>query len=144
MPGGVSNLQTRLLELTGLAGHLVSRRQKGTPILAICAGMVLAASRPGQHCEDRRLLGLIDLAVDNNRLSGLQRLRAESGDTCEVIFSNAPTARDPGQNVEVIGTSERGEIVAARQDSVFVAAYHRGGDIHRRFVDHCLHHWGVI
>ena len=144
MPGGWSNLQTHLLDLTGLADHLVSRRRTGTPILAICAGMVLAASRPGQHCEDRRLLGLIDLAVDNNQMSGLRRLQTGSGDTCELLFSNAPTARDLAVDVEVLGTSEGGEIVAARQDRVFVAAYHKGGDIHRRFIDHCLNYWGAF
>jgi glutamine amidotransferase PdxT len=105
--------------------------------------MVLAASRPGRQCQDRRLLGLIDLAVDNNQLNGLHRFRTASGDMYTVIFSNAPTARDLAKDIEILAVSETGDIVAARQGDVFVAAHHKGGDIHRRFVDHCLERWSV-
>jgi hypothetical protein len=70
LPGGWSNLQSALMDQTGLATGILEHQRLGKPVLAVCAGMVLAGSRPGRDCEDRRLLGLIDVRIENNVLHG--------------------------------------------------------------------------
>jgi 5'-phosphate synthase pdxT subunit len=137
LPGGWSNLQSALLEATGLASEIFEETRKGKPILAICAGMVLAGSRPGRDCEDRKLLGLIDVRIDNNVLNGEKHVTLSGGRTFEALFSNGPIASELGPDVEIIARLDDGTVVAARQDNVFISAYHEGPGAHERFLDQC-------
>lgn len=139
LPGGWSNLQSALLDYTGLATDILEHNRMGKPILALCAGMVLAGSRPGRDCEDRRLLGLIDVRIENNMLHGEKRVTLAGGDTFEAVFSNGPVATELGSGVEIIARLEDGGVVAARQDDVFISAYHKGPGAHDRFLERCVH-----
>lgn len=138
LPGGWSNLQSRLMDEAGLTPGILQARRKNKPILAVCAGMVLAGTRPGEGCEDRRMLGLIDVRIDNNMLNGRKRVHLPGGTSFEALFSNGPIAVDLGPGVRTIAQLDDERVVAARQENVFISAYHKGPGVHDRFLARCV------
>lgn len=159
LPGGWSNLQTLLYRRTEIDRVVKSFRDQDKPILGICAGMILAGTGYGIDTEERTLLELIDVTIDNNLLNG-NALATEvtyPGPTStpyEAAFSNGPIARELGDGVETItllvdpeelarlrekGVLQAGEecVVAARQGNVVIASYHKGPGTHDVFLSAC-------
>lgn len=143
LPGGWSNLVTRYLRrhrwLVEIIGSLHAH---GTPILAVCCGMILARSQNGKGCEDRLPLGLIDIAVDNNAVSGEYMIELMGKRIGPVRLVNAPVVVGrPGPAVEVLARLEtpRREIVGVRQGNVLAFAFHEG--VQDLFLHDCLEQW---
>ncbi len=159
LPGGWSNLQTLLYSKTEIDRVVQSFRDQGKPILGICAGMILAGTGYGLDTEERTLLELINVTIDNNLLNGnaLEIEVTHPGPASvagHAAFSNGPIARKLGDGVETItrlvdskeiarlmkkGVLQPGEdcIVAARQGSVVIASYHEGPGTHDVFLAAC-------
>jgi 5'-phosphate synthase pdxT subunit len=138
LPGGWSNLQSRLMDEAGLTPVILEARRKNKPILAVCAGMVLAGARPGEGCEDRRMLGLIDVRIDNNILNGRKRVHLLGESSFEALFSNGPIAADLGPGVRAIARLDDNRVVAASQENVSISAYHEGPGVHDQFLAQCV------
>jgi 5'-phosphate synthase pdxT subunit len=130
------------LRLHGLDDRLRSLSIRGVPLLGVCAGMILLRARDGRHCEDRLTLELIDMAVDNNAVSGEHPVLLAGKRLGPVRLVNAPVvAGEPGSGVAVLARLEtdRQEIVGVRQGSVMAFAFHE--EVHDLFLRHCLDTW---
>jgi 5'-phosphate synthase pdxT subunit len=64
MPGGESTTISRLLHEQGIAAEVVDHVAAGLPLLATCAGLIVAATDSSdEHVES---LGLVDVTVQRN------------------------------------------------------------------------------
>ncbi|PSQ40083.1 pyridoxal 5'-phosphate synthase glutaminase subunit PdxT [Halobacteriales archaeon SW_5_70_135] len=64
MPGGESTTVSRLLHEEGIAAEIVDHVEAGRPLLATCAGLIVAATDPND--ERVESLGLVDVTVRRN------------------------------------------------------------------------------
>ncbi len=122
LPGGESTAQLRLIERHRLAEGLESFVASGRPVLATCAGLILAARqvKPAQ-----KSFGWLDLEVERNA-HGRQLDSFEDhsdGDGFPLIFIRAPRIAAVGGGVAVLARW-RGEPVLVRAGSVTGAAFH--------------------
>jgi 5'-phosphate synthase pdxT subunit len=122
LPGGESTAQLRLFGRGQLEGPLRSFAASGKPILATCAGLILAARavRPAQPS-----FGWLDVTVDRNAY-GRQLESFESEDdsgTRRLVFIRAPRIAAVGAGVEVLARLG-GEPVLVKEGRTFGAAYH--------------------
>ena len=105
LPGGESTAQRKLLEHGGLGEALDAFARSGRPLLATCAGLIIAAAR-----------GYLDVAVERNaygpQLNSCHALLDDGRH--RMSFIRAPAIRALGAGVEVLATL-RGEPVAVRQ-----------------------------
>jgi len=123
LPGGESTAQLRLIDREGLAGPLRAFVASGRPVLATCAGLILAAARvtqPGQPS-----FGWIDVAVARNAWGRqVASFEATSDDGAHpLLFIRAPRIVEVGAGVLVLATF-RGEPVLVRQGLVTGATFH--------------------
>ncbi len=129
LPGGESTAQIRLLERHGLWSALAAFGASGRPILATCAGLILAARqvRPTQPS-----FGWLDVAVDRNaygrQLDSFEDL-ADGGEP--LVFIRAPRITSVGEGVEVLARWH-GEPVLVRDGAVIGATFHPELTLDRR------------
>jgi 5'-phosphate synthase pdxT subunit len=139
LPGGESTTQLRLLARHGLEAPLRAFVAAGAPVLATCAGLILAAAAvegPAQASY-----GFLDVTVARNawgrQVDSFEAV-ADDGATA-LCFIRAPRILRVGPRVEVLATLD-GEPVMVRQANVTGATFHpelaaREGDaglVHRR------------
>jgi 5'-phosphate synthase pdxT subunit len=123
LPGGESSTMLRLMERFDLAGPLDRFVRGGRPVLATCAGLILAARRV--VCPEQPGFGWLDLAVARNAW-GRQIESFEAWDDTgrrRLVFIRAPRILEAGPDVEVLA-SLRGEPVLVRQLNVLGATFH--------------------
>lgn len=133
LPGGESTAQLRLLQRHGLWAALAEFAAAGRPILATCAGLILAARevRPAQPS-----FGWLDVAVERNaygrQLDSFED--AADGGGPPLLFIRAPRIAAVGEAVAVLARW-RGEPVLVRGGAVTGAAFHPeltgDGRVHR-------------
>ena len=141
LPGGESTTMLHLIERFGLAAPLGAFVRAGWPVLATCAGLILAAravARPAgrERSERTRLFrsgpdqaqasfGWLDVAVVRNgwgrQLDSFEAV-ADDGVT-PLVFIRAPRIVEVGAGVEVLATCA-GEPVLVRQGNVTAATFH--------------------
>ncbi|WP_255152373.1 pyridoxal 5'-phosphate synthase glutaminase subunit PdxT [Halorarius halobius] len=129
MPGGESTTISRLLTREGIDAEIREHVAAGKPVLATCAGLIVAA---GDAKDDRvDSLGLLDVAVDRNafgrQVDSFEAPLSVDGldDPFPAVFIRAP-AVDPesvGDDVEVLAAWD-GRPVAVRQGPVVGTAFH--------------------
>jgi pyridoxal 5'-phosphate synthase pdxT subunit len=135
LPGGESTTQLRLLGRHGLQEPLRAFVAGGAPVLATCAGLVLAAREVESPAQPS--FGFLDVVVARNawgrQLESFEA-RADDGLT-ELVFIRAPRILRVGPEVEVLATFD-GEPVMVRQGRVVGATFHpelvAGAEIHGR------------
>jgi len=127
LPGGESTTISRLLRLEGIDEEIVAHAAAGKPILATCAGLIVAA----RDARDDRVetLALLDAAVDRNAF-GRQADSFEASldvtgldDPFHAVFIRAPVVDEVGPDVEVLATWED-RPVAVRDGPVVATAFH--------------------
>jgi 5'-phosphate synthase pdxT subunit len=114
LPGGESTAQSRLIDSAGLDGPLDRFVRAGRPVLATCAGLILAAR-----------YGWLDVEVERNAW-GRQVDSFEAVDDAgrlPLVFIRAPRIRSTGPGVEVLA-AYRGEAVLVREGAVTAATFH--------------------
>jgi 5'-phosphate synthase pdxT subunit len=122
LPGGESTVQLKLIARLGLEGGLRELARRGRPVLATCAGLILAARAV---TPDQPSFGWLDVAVDRNGW-GAQVDSFEADDDAgarRLVFIRAPRIRRAGPGVEVLARY-RGEPVLVRQGRVTGACFH--------------------
>ena len=127
LPGGESTTISRLLRLEGIDDELRAHAAAGKPILATCAGLIVAA----RDARDDRVdtLDLIDVSVDRNAF-GRQVDSFEADidvegldDPFHAVFIRAPVVDEVGPDVDVLATWEDRPVAVAR-GSVVATAFH--------------------
>lgn len=117
LPGGESTTLLRLLDRFALSEALDARIRAGLPVLATCAGLVLAATRVSGPAQPG--FGWLDVDVVRN---GWGRQRHSFIDRGRP-FIRAPRITRVGPACEVLDTV-RGEPALVRQGSVVGATFH--------------------
>ncbi|MFW6384702.1 MAG: pyridoxal 5'-phosphate synthase glutaminase subunit PdxT [Halodesulfurarchaeum sp.] len=127
MPGGESTTISRLLHEEGIATEIVDHVEAGKPLLATCAGLIVAARETTEGSV--RTLSLIDVTVERNAF-GRQKESFETmlsvggiDDPVPAVFIRAPVVADVGDDVDVL--AEYGDrIVALRDGPVTGLSFH--------------------
>lgn len=123
LPGGESTVHLRLLAQGGLEAPLGAFVASGRPVLATCAGLVLAAARVLD--PEQRSFGLLDVTVRRNAW-GRQLASFEArddGGSIPVVAIRAPRVVDVGPGVRVLATLN-GEPILVREANVTGATFH--------------------
>lgn len=128
LPGGESTTMGRLLRVTGLMKPLKEKIQSGLPTWGTCAGMILLAK--DIENDDRKHLELMDICVRRNAFGSqidsftTKKVISEISDKeIEMVFIRAPFIVSANENVKVLCEVD-GNIVAARQNNIFVTSFH--------------------
>jgi len=127
MPGGESTTISRLLADEGIDAEIQAHVDAGKPILATCAGLIVAAD---DAKDDRvRTLDLLDVTVDRNAF-GRQKDSFEAPLNIEgldepfpAVFIRAPLIDAVDEDVDVIADWE-GNPVAVRQGNILATSFH--------------------
>jgi 5'-phosphate synthase pdxT subunit len=127
MPGGESTTISRLLRTEGIASEVRAHVEAGKPVLATCAGLIVAARDAG---DDRvGTLDVVDVTVDRNAF-GRQVDSFEApldvdglDDPFPAVFIRAPLIDEVGPEVEVLARWE-GAPVAIRDGPVVATSFH--------------------
>lgn len=116
LPGGESTAILTILRRRGMVAPLAAFGRAGAPVLATCAGLILAA-----HPE----LAWLDIDVRRNAYgSQLDSFETRSDDGQWVlVFIRAPQIEATRPGVEVLAR-HRGQPVLVRQGAVFGATFH--------------------
>jgi len=127
MPGGESTTISRLLRDEGIASEIQDHVAAGKPVLATCAGLIVAST----DAKDERVetLDLIDVTVDRNAF-GRQKDSFEApldvkglDSPFPAVFILAPLIDEIGEDVQVLATWE-GDPVAVKQGAIVGTSFH--------------------
>jgi len=127
LPGGESTTLWKFFEGEPWEGALQRFVASGRPILATCAGAIIAAREVTQPIQ--KSLGLIDISVERNAFgrqvhSFIGEVDAPAlGGSLPAVFIRAPRIRRVGPGVETLATL-RGEPVLVRGGNVLAATFH--------------------
>jgi 5'-phosphate synthase pdxT subunit len=143
LPGGESTTMTMLMERVGMIKPVRQAIERGLPVLATCAGMIVLAREISDAMAGQQGLGLLDIAVRRNGYGRqVDSFEAEleidglGGRSFPGVFIRAPLVESTG-NVEVLASYE-GHPVAVRQGRILALCFHPelSGDrrLHREFV----------
>lgn len=132
LPGGESTAIAKLLDQTELRIPLRERIERGLPVLATCAGLILIAQRlePSPGGRDPIPLGMLDVGVRRNDY-GRQKESFEApvrvdgipGGEFPGVFIRAPRILEVGKTARAFAW--RGdEIVGARSGPVWGLTFH--------------------
>jgi 5'-phosphate synthase pdxT subunit len=126
MPGGESTTISRLLHEEGIAPEIRAHVADGKPLLATCAGLIVAATDANDHRVEE--LAVLDVTIDRNAF-GRQKDSFEAplsiegfDDPFPAVFIRAPQIATVG-DVEVLARWD-GRPVAVRQGPVVGTAFH--------------------
>jgi 5'-phosphate synthase pdxT subunit len=126
LPGGESTTISRLLRSEGIAEEIKAHVEAGKPVLATCAGLIVAST----DAKDDRVetLDLVDVTVDRNAF-GRQKDSFEApldvdglGEPFPAVFIRAPLIDDAG-DVEVLARWDD-DPVAVRDGPVVGTSFH--------------------
>jgi 5'-phosphate synthase pdxT subunit len=136
IPGGESTTIGKLANQFGLVEPLRQFINQGQPVWGTCAGLIFLAKDIGQsgsggHVVPTRI-PVMDIRVNRNAFgrqvdsfeADLQPAFAFGGPPFRAVFIRAPLIEAAGPNVEPLAQLDNGTIVAARQDSLLVTAFH--------------------
>ena len=126
MPGGESTTISRLLQQEGIAPEIEAHVAAGKPILATCAGLIVAS----RDAKDDRVetLGILDVTVDRNAFGRqVDSFEAPLGvagldEPFPAVFIRAPVIDEVG-DVEILAEWD-GRPVAVRDGPVVGTSFH--------------------
>jgi 5'-phosphate synthase pdxT subunit len=122
LPGGESTVMLDLVERERLAAPLDQFVRSGRPVLATCAGLILAARRVTG--PEQQSFGWLDVDVARNAWGRqLDSFEARSDAGRALVFIRAPRITRVGAEVEVVESLE-GEPVMVRAGRVWGATFH--------------------
>ncbi|MFC7129229.1 pyridoxal 5'-phosphate synthase glutaminase subunit PdxT [Haloferax chudinovii] len=127
MPGGESTTISRLLDREGIADEIRAHVDAGKPVLATCAGLIVAS----RDAKDDRVttLDLLDVTVDRNafgrQVDSFEAPLDVAGldSPFPAVFIRAPLIDEVGEGVEVLAEWD-GTPVAVRDGPVVGTSFH--------------------
>ncbi|GAA0248611.1 pyridoxal 5'-phosphate synthase glutaminase subunit PdxT [Haladaptatus pallidirubidus] len=126
MPGGESTAISRLIQSEGIAPEIQAHVEAGKPVLATCAGLIVAAEDAGDDRVEN--LGLLDVTVERNAF-GRQKDSFEVplsvtglGEPFPSVFIRAPLISGVG-DADVLAEWD-GRPVAVQNGSVLGTSFH--------------------
>ena len=127
LPGGESTAISRLLAREGIDGEIREHVAAGKPVLATCAGLIVAS----RDANDERVetLDLLDVTVDRNafgrQVDSFEAPLDVAGfdEPFPAVFIRAPVIDEIGDGVEVLAEWD-GRPVAVRDGPVVGTAFH--------------------
>ncbi|MFC6874182.1 pyridoxal 5'-phosphate synthase glutaminase subunit PdxT [Halobellus marinus] len=127
LPGGESTAISRLLAREGIDEEIQTHVNAGKPVLATCAGLIVAAS----DAQDDRVdtLDILDVTVDRNafgrQVDSFEAPLDVAGFSAPfpAVFIRAPVIDEVGEEVEVLARWED-DPVAVREGPVVGTAFH--------------------
>jgi 5'-phosphate synthase pdxT subunit len=127
MPGGESTTISRLLQREGIAEEIVAHVDAGKPMLATCAGLIVAST---DAYDDRvETLNLLDVTVERNAF-GRQKDSFEApldvaglDDPFPAVFIRAPVLDEVFDGVDVLAEFD-GTPVAVKQGPIVGTSFH--------------------
>jgi len=127
MPGGESTTISRLVNREGIASEIEAHVDAGKPVLATCAGLIVAAS--DAHDDRVDTLNVIDATVERNAF-GRQKDSFEAplevagfDEPFPAVFIRAPVIDYVGSSVEVLASWDD-RPVAIRDGPVVGTSFH--------------------
>ncbi len=129
IPGGESTSIMNLMHSFELFQPLQKLAATGLPIWGTCAGLICLAREVTD--SDLTTLGVMDIAVKRNAF-GRQvdsfetdlAIPALGKETYHAVFIRAPVIEYAGKSVKALAMLPDGPVVAARQGSLLVTAFH--------------------
>ena len=140
LPGGESTVQGKLLKELGMFDRLKTQIEKGLPVFATCAGLILLAAELGN--DDRRWFQTIPVTVKRNaygRQLGSFHIDAEFEAIGEIpmTFIRAPYIETVSPEVKVMAKVDE-RIVGVRYEQQLAISFHPELDsdnrLHQYFV----------
>ena len=126
LPGGESTTISRHLHREGIAAEVVAHVEAGWPVLATCAGLIVAAADANDDRVDE--LGLVGASIERNAF-GRQKDSFEAplavaglDDPFPAVFIRAPVIDEVGE-AEVLAERD-GRPVAVRDGPVIGTSFH--------------------
>mgnify|MGYP000212273430 FL=1 len=127
LPGGESTAISRLLAREGIDAEIREHVAAGKPVLATCAGLIVAA----RDANDERVdtLDLLNVTVDRNafgrQVDSFEAPLDVTGfdEPFPAVFIRAPVIDEVGEGVEVLAEWD-GRPVAVRDGPVVGTAFH--------------------
>ena len=127
LPGGESTTISRTLAREGIDEEIRDHVAAGKPVLATCAGLIVAATDAGDDRVDS--LDVLDVTVERNAF-GRQKDSFEAplevdglDEPYPAVFIRAPAIDDVGDDVEVLATVDD-RPVAVRDGPVVGLSFH--------------------
>jgi 5'-phosphate synthase pdxT subunit len=127
MPGGESTTISRHIHRIGIDEEIEAHVAAGKPVLATCAGLIVAAN--DAHDDRVDTLNLVDVTVERNAF-GRQKDSFEAAldvaglaDPFPAVFIRAPLIDYVGDDVEVLATWDD-RVVAIRDGPVVGTSFH--------------------
>ena len=143
LPGGESTTMTMLMDRVGLTAPLRAAIEKGLPVLATCAGMIVLARDITDAMAGQQGMGLLDISVRRNgygrqvdSFEAPLHIAGIAGKQFPGVFIRAPLVESTGE-AEVTASYD-GHPVAVRQGHIIALCFHPelSGDLrmHKEFV----------
>ena len=135
LPGGESTVQLKLIAKEGLAPALDSMVRSGRPVLATCAGLILASRSVNDPVQPG--FGWINVSVSRNAWGRqIASFEATSDDgSLPLVFIRAPRITSVGPGVQILATLDS-EPILVRENNVWGATFHpeltSNATLHRR------------
>ena len=127
LPGGESTTISRLVQREGIAEEIVAHVAADKPMLATCAGLIVASM--DAHDDRVETLNLLDVTVERNAF-GRQKDSFEAplavtglDDPFPAVFIRAPVIDYVGDSVEVLASFDD-RAVAVQQGPVVGTSFH--------------------
>ena len=127
MPGGESTTISRLIQREGIAPEIVAHVEAGKPLLATCAGLIVAST--DAHDDRVETLNLLDVTVERNAF-GRQKDSFEApldvdglDEPFPAVFIRAPVIDGVFEGVDVLARWDDNP-VAVKQGPVVGTSFH--------------------
>ena len=145
IPGGESTTICKLIRNYGFEEKIKQAVSKGMGLWGTCAGMITIAKKLKDDYP--KPIGIMDITVERNfygrQIDSFEEkvvIKGLDDKKFNAIFIRAPIIREVGKNVEVLSTLNN-EIIAARQDKIFVTSFHpeltEDSRVHKYFLSMC-------
>lgn len=130
LPGGESSTMSKLLRFNELTEPLQEEIDKGLPIFATCAGIILLAKEVTGGVQDQHQFSALNISVARNAY-GRQNESFEAdidipkleGDSFEGVFIRSPIVTEAGKEVEILATHDS-KPVLCQQGNILAATFH--------------------
>jgi len=147
IPGGESTMMGQLSLVNGAMNALKEKIESGTPVLGICAGMILLSKNSKDRvvgATEQPLLDALDVEIERNSF-GRQKDSVEAKISLEPmnipsfqgVFIRAPAVLQTGSGVETLGKFNE-KIIAVKQGNILATSFHpeltRDVSLHKQFV----------